>query len=289
MQRALVLIIVLLVAAAAFMFYQRSEQTGSVEDTRTAPPSAETARQAREHIDRLTSPAEQAIDIEQAEHFVTAQQLLALPAHQVEASAELLELNEAGNQTEPLAGDAASGDTTSYGVSLAPLPGKTAQPPSRDTLDQIQGQIQNGTLPQRAHQVKLKELLDNPDAAEKQIFYLHAVREGDSQGLWGIIQHALMRTFSAGLKLPGQQQAVSTDIPADADERLADLRSSFLGNILQNKVDETYIYNYAQGILGQNPDLIRPGQQLIIVTFSEQELIDIYRHFMDGTAAAGTD
>jgi hypothetical protein len=34
--------------------------------------------------------------------------------------------------------------------------------------------------------------------------------------------------------------------------------------------------------LGQDPDLIKPGQQLVIVSYSEDELIKIYQHFTRG-------
>jgi hypothetical protein len=50
--------------------------------------------------------------------------------------------------------------------------------------------------------------------------------------------------------------------------------------VLDDKVRETYIYNYEQGLVGQNPDLIHPGQQLVVVTFTEDELVQIYHHFM---------
>ena len=123
--------------------------------------------------------------------------------------------------------------------------------------------------------------MDDPDSSAHKVYFIHAVNEGDDEGLWGIIQHGLMRTFTEGLALPGMEKTVYADIPIEADEKLADKRSSFLGKILKNKVDRTYIYNYQQGILGENPDLIKPGQQLIIVTFTEQELIGIYHHFVN--------
>ena len=68
-------------------------------------------------------------------------------------------------------------------------------------------------------------------------------------------------------------------LPADADEPLADQRSSWLGHLLKRKVQDTWVFNYQQGLLGHNPDVIYPGQQLVIVRFSEDELISIYNHF----------
>ncbi|MGB0733568.1 MAG: hypothetical protein ACPGPF_07375, partial [Pontibacterium sp.] len=120
---------------------------------------------------------------------------------------------------------------------------------------------------------------DNPESAEQKIYFIHAVNNNDRQGLWGILQHALTHTFSQGIKLPEQSNILHADIPKDADEKLLDETSSFLGKMLKSKVDSTYVYNYKEGILGDNPDVITPGQQLIIVGFTEQELSSVYAHF----------
>jgi hypothetical protein len=32
--------------------------------------------------------------------------------------------------------------------------------------------------------------------------------------------------------------------------------------------------------MGQNPDMIRPGQELLIVRFTPEELVAIYKHFV---------
>ena len=101
----------------------------------------------------------------------------------------------------------------------------------------------------------------------------------DEQGLWGIMQRGLTETFAKGIRVGEAERLLTTEIPQDADERLADRSSSFLGQLLDRKVQETLVYNYRQGLLGQNPDLIQPGQQLLIVRFSEAELISIYNHF----------
>jgi hypothetical protein len=131
-------------------------------------------------------------------------------------------------------------------------------------------------------QIRLKELLSNPDMAAGTVFYIHAVTPEDAQGLWGILQQGLTKTFREGIQLQGSETKLVAQIPEMADERLENMRSSFLGNFLYNKVNDIYVYNYQQGMLGQDPDLIKPGQQLIIVSYSEEELIEIYRHFTQG-------
>jgi len=131
------------------------------------------------------------------------------------------------------------------------------------------------------NRIKLRELLSDTESDKKRIFYLHAVNVSDEQGIWGIIQQGLMGTFSKGITLSQANGEVKALIPQDADEILDSKQSSFLGRLLNNKVLTTYVYNYEQGYIGKNPDVIQPGQQLIIVTFTEDELMSVYQHFKD--------
>ncbi len=221
---------------------------------------------AQQHISALTHKADQPISIETADNFVTAEQLLHIPNPTSDNTADItLETapdNSANAETDTFA------VTSHLNIIKNPQQAKNDHRPSLTTIPTA---LKN--------QIKLQELLDNPDQSSQKVYFIHAVNEGDDEGLWGIIQHGLMKTFTAGLTLPGLDKTVSVDIPKEADEKLDDKRSSFLGQILKNKVDKTYIYNYQKGILGDNPNLIKPGQQLIIVTFTEQELIGIYEHF----------
>jgi len=127
--------------------------------------------------------------------------------------------------------------------------------------------------------IKLRELLNDTLDNKKRIFYLHAVNPTDEQGIWGIIQKGLMSTFAKGIELDQGGGTLKTFIPNDADELLSSKKSSFLGKLLSNKVLTTYVYNYEKGNIGKNPNVIKPGQQLIIVTFSEEELLNVYQHF----------
>lgn len=149
-----------------------------------------------------------------------------------------------------------------------------AQPTASTTASTVRTQSEK-------NRIKLKELLSNTDSDEKRIFYLHAVNPDDEQGIWGIIQKGLTGTFSKGINLTQANGTVRTLIPEDADEILSNKNSSFLGKLLNYKVLTTYVYNYEKGNIGKNPDYIKPGQQLIIVTFTEQELMGIYQHFKD--------
>lgn len=136
-----------------------------------------------------------------------------------------------------------------------------------------------GTSLRPGQRIRLQELLSDPDLAAGTVFYIHAVSPNDEQGLWGILQHGLIKTFAQGIELKESGRVLTAEIPMLADETLENRRSSFLGEFLYQKVNDTYVYNYQQGMLGQDPNLIKPGQQLIIVSYTEDELISIFNHF----------
>jgi hypothetical protein len=159
-------------------------------------------------------------------------------------------------------------ETTSQKTSAALITSSTS---SKKIVQQVKKTSNN--------YIQLRELLSDTEANKNRIFYLHAVNNTDEQGIWGIIQQGLMGTFSKGIMLPQANGTLKTLIPVDADEILSSKQSSFLGKLLNDKVLTTYVYNYEQGNIGKNPDYIQPGQQLIIVTFTEQELMDVYQHF----------
>lgn len=261
MLRVLIVFAVLLAGAAAYVFMNKSidlDLPGAPPAETTVTPSvqsepdSEVVKEARKHINQITAPPEQSINIETADHFVTASQLLELPRQQVESSAALEIVQESGSKT--------------FGVETGAV-----TPAPVFVGDEI---LSND------NRIKLQELLDRPETSSKQVYYIHAVHDGDEQGLWGILQTGLTRTFAEGIKLGEKKDKLYVDIPQQADEKLNNKQSSFLGKVLQNKVKTTYIYNYRSGRLGDDPDLIEPGQQLIIVQFSEDELIRVYNHFI---------
>jgi hypothetical protein len=132
--------------------------------------------------------------------------------------------------------------------------------------------------------VTLAELFpDQPDVNEDDTFYIHSVTRGDKQGIWGIIQHGLMDQFLKGIPVAGvaipEEDILTLTIPEQADERLDDGYSSYLGRVLAQKTRESHVYNYSNGRMGRNPDYIRPGQEVVISRFSKSELVDIYKHF----------
>lgn len=130
----------------------------------------------------------------------------------------------------------------------------------------------------------IQNIIQDPALHSDDMFYLHHVTEQDQQGLWGIIQQGLVEKFRAGLSLEGishNRDMLQVIIPADADERLTNGLSSFLGKLLSQKVSSSYIYNLDTNTLGRNPNLIQPGQQLVLIKFSPDELKSVYQFFAE--------
>ena len=114
------------------------------------------------------------------------------------------------------------------------------------------------------------------------IFYVRTVKKSDTQGIWGIVESGLIDNFARGIAIRRGENinTYQVDIPKNADELLANHSSSFLGRLIYEKTLDTYVYNYAHGHMGRNPDLIYPGQEVVIVKFSPDELVSIYKHFV---------
>lgn len=296
MQRVIIALILIIIAVSTYLFLNKPDiptdtQTDTSTDSQTSigsqPQSspaqqtdAETKKAAKKIIKNLTEETkDEALDIKQANNFVTGDQLLELPNMKTEAAqVETIQTTlEAADNAQ------AQGVQTSTLVVKQPLvSATTAEPDQMMKLISEENVIQTKTL-SPGDKIRLKELLSNPDMAAGSVFYIHAVTPNDMQGLWGILQRGLTNTFREGIKLSGDNgQTLIADIPELADEVLENQRSSFLGEFLYSKVNDIYIYNYQQGMLGQDPNLIKPGQQLVIVSYSEDELIKIYQHFTRG-------
>ena len=141
------------------------------------------------------------------------------------------------------------------------------------------------TRPYRVESATLADLLqrqqtENPDS----IFYLHTVQPTDDQGIWGIVHFGLIDNFARGMAIRrGEEVGTYTvRIPKDADERLDDQSSSFLGKLIDQKTKDSFVYNYRDHRMGRNPDRIYPGQEIVIIRFDPDELMSIYTQFATG-------
>ncbi len=162
-------------------------------------------------------------------------------------------------------------------VTLNELLGDTSAP-SEDSFLQVV------TQPYRIESATLADLLrrrqaENPDS----IFYIHTVQPTDEQGIWGIVHFGLIDKFGRGIAIRRGEdvETYTVRIPRDADERLADRSSSFLGRMIDRKTRDSYVYNFREHRMGRNPDLVFPGQELVIINFEIEELKAIYRYFTD--------
>ena len=153
-------------------------------------------------------------------------------------------------------------------------------------LDQtVQGEALIGVIkkPYRLEAATIAEILiEEQILDEESIYYVRTVRPGDEQGIWGIVQGGLISNFARGVAI-GRGEEMNTyqvEIPQLADEVLADHSSSYLGRLIHTKTLNTYVYNYKENRMGKNPDSLFPGQEIVIVKFSPDELIEIYKHFV---------
>ena len=137
-------------------------------------------------------------------------------------------------------------------------------------------------------EASIAEIMMNRDASDADaIYYIRTVKDSDIQGIWGIIQYGLIDNFARGIAIRRGEDinTYRVDIPNNADEMVTDLTSSFLGKMIYDKSLNTYVYNFQQGRIGHNPDMVHPGQELLIIRFSPEELVEIYKHFVNNNRA----
>ena len=115
------------------------------------------------------------------------------------------------------------------------------------------------------------------------LFYVRTVRDGDEQGIWGIVHDGIIENFARGMAIRRGKEinTYQVEIPSDADEQRADASSSYLGRLIFKKSKASYVYNFNRNRMGRNPDRIFPGQEIVIIDFQPEELIEIYTHFVE--------
>lgn len=115
------------------------------------------------------------------------------------------------------------------------------------------------------------------------VYYVRTVRDSDKDGIWGIVRDGLIDNFARGIALRRGEEinTYRVDIPRSADQMLPDRRSSLLGRLIYDKTLNSHVYNYRDGRMGRNPDLIYPGQEIVIISFTADELVEIYKHFVE--------
>ncbi len=119
------------------------------------------------------------------------------------------------------------------------------------------------------------------------LYYVRTVTADDNQGIWGIVHDALVGNFAQGIALRRGTDidTFKVTIPGRADEPTQDDKSSFLGHLIHQKVSTSYAYDFKTSQMSRNPDGIRPGEQIVIIEFTAEELISIYQRFAGGNPA----
>ena len=139
--------------------------------------------------------------------------------------------------------------------------------------------------PYRLEAASVAELLSEQEKlSPDSVFYVRTVRPTDKHGIWGIVHDGIIDNFSRGMAIRRGEE-VNTyriEIPRDADEQKQDRSSSFLGKMIHEKTMRSYVYNFKQNRMGRNPDYVAPGQEIVIINFEPDELINIYKHFASG-------
>lgn len=126
-------------------------------------------------------------------------------------------------------------------------------------------------------------LKDEAPAKAGSIYYVRTVQQNDGRGIWGIIVDGLTENFASGIAI-SRDESLNTyqvNIPSQSDDLLPNNTSSFLGKLIDRKTRECFVYNFVEKKIGRNPDLIYPGQELLIINFEAEELIEIYTHFVE--------
>lgn len=136
--------------------------------------------------------------------------------------------------------------------------------------------------PYRLEAASVADLLKEEEKlSPDSVFYVRTVRPTDKHGIWGIVHDGIIKNFARGMAIRRGEEVntYQVEIPRDADEKLQDESSSFLGKMIYDKTMKSYVYNYKQNRMGRNPDQVSPGQEIVIINFEPDELIRIYKHF----------
>ena len=230
------------------------------------------------------SPITVVRDVEQVER-ITPEKLIAQSAGNLDAPVQVLQNNQVRDSTvrEVLQAASRSPDTpidvvtrTQYFEQTTPR--ELAQNEGENTTKPI-------SIIRKHHATEassLTELMRTHEVKTGSLFYVRTVRKGDDQGIWGIVHGGIVENFARGMAIRRGKEInrYQVNIPISADERLADSSSSFLGRLIFNKSQESHVYNFTKNRMGRNPDRIFPGQEIVIIDFQPEELIQIYQHFV---------
>lgn len=272
---------------------------GDRPDDSETEPAADSAlqEQAETYVKGLTAPSDEPVPMERAEAFIGADQPLSegTAGRELEGEPETQSADiQPGTQAALTAGGE-TGAVSPPATTTEPAAGSDPAPSGdRKTQQTADGDAETATgvgpapaiidLPLNEQApVTIAELLGpESEIPADTVFYVHTVKAENDQGIWGIVHTGILENFAEGVAMSRGEETKTyqVDIPDDADEQEADGYSSFLGRLIYEKSRQSYVYNYQTDRVGRNPDVILPGQEIVIVSFTPEELISIYKHFV---------
>jgi hypothetical protein len=259
--------------------------------------------EAASYVSELAKTSEEPVKMEQAETFVGAGQPLTAaasdeppagemapgetPAVASTETADALREGENADTPSPAESDASAAQAQSVEETGDGPPESAAGDQAADTAPATPagpaaGEVEVDLPLTEDAPVTIAELLGPAeDIPPDAVYYVHTVKPGNDQGIWGIVHTGIIDNFAHGVAIHRGEsdETYRVDIPRDADERREDESSSFLGKFIYEKSRQSYVYNFRTERLGRNPDLIVPGQEIVIISFTPEELIAVYKHF----------
>lgn len=273
---------------------QQNQEASNLDSAKSEAEQA-LEKEAESYVQQLTETSDEPIPVESADAFVKADRPLSTenitdetqekieedePYQVVEIETSDTEETQTGEveQTSTTASNEIGTDTEESDQT------ETAVTSEQETLEQQTPEQNDAEQPvTKKTAITVSELLESEQETSEpdSVYYVHTVLPDDDQGIWGIIHHGIIENFAKGLSVKGDAgyEVLRVDIPPHADELVAHNTSSFLGVLISEKSQESYVYNFQTERIGKNPDFISPGQEIVIVNFTPKELISIYKHF----------
>lgn len=287
---------------------------GAAPDTDKGKDDAETAleEEAKSYVEQLGEPSDEPMQMESATGFTSADQTVESREGHAGDSMSEDDSPEIGREVAELASQEAASDApasesgdevkrTQIEESEAPAVTAQAEAPEAELVapteasdaaepDEKQAGPTEADAPRvdlpltEQSPVTLADLIGPEETIPSDaVLYVHTVTSRDNEGIWGIVHEGILENFARGVAVHRGEstETYQVDIPEDADQRRPDNSSSFLGRLIHEKTRQSYVYNYRTDRVGRNPDLILPGEEIVIVSFTPEELVSVYKHFVN--------
>lgn len=262
------------------------------------PGNAASKAEAKAYIETITQPSSEPLQVQEADHFIAIDTPIVLapgrPAVTVESILHAQGADSTPEAVVQMTPAVAASAVVPSAVTVVSGPAENPGPVtvSLEPAAAVEAASISGNAGHVVRPAGLTELPSEMNALAQvveraepfepgSVFYVRTVRESDIHGVWGIVQEGLVENFARGVmvRIGDESMTYRAAIPADADELLADRSSSYLGRLIYRKTNESYVYNYSNNRMGRNPDRVIPGQEIVIINFSSDELVEIYRRF----------